>query len=703
MSTIVSCLFLEVYAQDTVRLNLVLWANEGGDKVTQEELRATNNPNTVLNSVWNGVSISLFGARNEIVSFNLVIEAPQSTVTGIDVAVSSLIEPNGNSISSRSASGNEVFNFADRNIELFYVKYLKIEGLSILAYDGYYYDERHVPERLRRPYDLNTGEGTGGWVDRSDHDKFYPDIAVPLELNSPFDILAGQSQCIWGDIYIPKRVSSGNYTGKVTVTKDGAIYREIPIILSVSNFALPDTPSAKTMMFFDLENLGDRYLGEKYPDQGTELYNKLVSVANLHFQLAHRHKISLFDNPIPVDQMSEAWLSRLNGELFTSAKGYDGVGVGVGNNIYVIGAYGGWPWEGQDKSEMWKNTDAWVNWFNNQNFATPTEYFLYLIDESEDYPQIEQWAQWIENNPGSGRELKSFATIDLPTATAETPSLDIPCSGAGLGIIDLWNNALAYQKTKPGGAFYMYNGQRPASGSFATDDDGIALRLLAWGQYKMEIDRWFYWDSTYYDNYQGYLGQTNVFKNAQTFGQYDQPDSVRGKNGNNYMNGDGVMFYPGTDTRFPEDSYDVMGPFASLRLKYWRRGIQDVDYLALAAKINPTNTNQIMERMVPKFLWEYDVEEPTDPTYLHTDISWSTNPNVWEETRRELTAIIEGTEYVSTDPIPTDSTPTKPKSPESTASSLTIIEIAVIIVIPVAVISGLFAFRTLRKRKKPRP
>ena len=394
---------------------------------------------------------------------------------------------------------------------------------------------------------------------------------------------------------------------------------------------------------------------------------------------------------------------RLNGELFTSAKGYDGVGVGVGNNIYVIGAYGGWPWEGQDKSEMWKNTDAWVNWFNNQNFATPTEYFLYLIDESEDYPQIEQWAQWIENNPGSGRELKSFATIDLPTATAETPSLDIPCSGAGLGITDLWNNALAYQKTKPGGAFYMYNGQRPASGSFATDDDGIALRLLAWGQYKMEIDRWFYWDSTYYDNYQGYLGQTNVFKNAQTFGQYDQPDSVRGKNGNNYMNGDGVMFYPGTDTRFPEDSYDVMGPFASLRLKYWRRGIQDVDYLTLAAKINPTNTNQIMERMVPKFLWEYGVEEPTDPTYLHTDISWSTNPNVWEETRRELTAIIEGTEYVPTDPIPTDSTPTKPKSPESTASSLTIIEIAVIIAIPVAVISGLFAFRTLRKRKKPRP
>ena len=50
-----------------------VWANEGGDKVTRDELRATNDPNSVLNSVWDGAGISLFGARNEVVSFNLML------------------------------------------------------------------------------------------------------------------------------------------------------------------------------------------------------------------------------------------------------------------------------------------------------------------------------------------------------------------------------------------------------------------------------------------------------------------------------------------------------------------------------------------------------------------------------------------------------------------------------------------------------
>ena len=307
LSSIPLFLFLQVGAQGTTASDLVIWANEGGDKVTQDELRATNNPNTVLNSVWDGTGVYLFGARNEVVSFNLVIEAPHSTITGIDVTISSLIGPDGSSISSRSASGDDVFNFVGRNIELFYVKYLKIEGLSTdLFFSGYSYDERHIPVRFRRPYD-QYGEGSGGWMDRPDHDKYYPDIAVPLELNSPFNIMGGSSQSIWGDIYIPKTVPSGNYTGKISVKKDGVVYQEVPITINVRNFALPDLPSAKTMLFISLENIGDCYLGEAYPEFGSEAYNKLIGLSNLHFQLAHRHKISLFDDYVPVDQMGEAW------------------------------------------------------------------------------------------------------------------------------------------------------------------------------------------------------------------------------------------------------------------------------------------------------------------------------------------------------------------------------------------------------------
>jgi len=51
--------------------------------------------------------------------------------------------------------------------------------------------------------------------------------------------------------------------------------------------------------------------------------------------------------------------------------------------------------------------------------------------------------------------------------------------------------------------------------------------------------------------------------------------------------------------------------------------------------------NAIVERMLPKALWEYDVDHVDDPTYVHADISWSTNPDDREAARRQLADIIE--------------------------------------------------------------
>lgn len=123
-----------------------------------------------------------------------------------------------------------------------------------------------------------------------------------------------------------------------------------------------------------------------------------------------------------------------------------------------------------------------------------------------------------------------------------------------------------------------------------------------------------------------------------------------GETGWNYSNGDGVLFYPGTDLVFPEESYSLNGPFASLRLKHWRRGIQDVDYLTLAAAIDPERVNQIVQAMVPKVLWEYGVTEPQDPTWVKTDISWSIDPDDWEARRAELATIIESGQSIPPSP-----------------------------------------------------
>jgi hypothetical protein len=173
-------------------------------------------------------------------------------------------------------------------------------------------------------------------------------------------------------------------------------------------------------------------------------------------------------------------------------------------------------------------------------------------------------------------------------------------------------------------------------------DDGVALRVLAWSQFKKHIERWFYWSATYYNNYQGGTGQTNVFESAFTYGAKNTDlDPISGETGWNYSNGDGVLFYPGTDLQYPQESYNLEGPFASLRLKHWRRGLQDGDYLTLAAAVDPAAVEEIVTRMLPRTLWEYGVSEPSDPTYVHTDISWSIDPDDWEAARRQLADIIE--------------------------------------------------------------
>ena len=81
------------------------------------------------------------------------------------------------------------------------------------------------------------------------------------------------------------------------------------------------------------------------------------------------------------------------------------------------------------------------------------------------------------------------------------PSLSIFASWIGVGDTPVWERAVESLR-QTGRRLFLYNGLRPASGSFAIEDDGVALRELPWGQYKKHVDRWFFWDATYYGNYQ---------------------------------------------------------------------------------------------------------------------------------------------------------------------------------------------------------
>ena len=625
-----------------------VWANEGGDKVTQDELRATGHATAVVNSVWDGKCIKAFGAKNEVVSFNVVLEAATSIASKVSVTLGSLTGPGGTVIRSAPRATGKLFDWTTTEAELFYVRYLQIKGLSQQAYGTLAsWQEATFPRRAQCPGMMQatpdskpTGAGCA-WAQRPVADKFYPDIAVPLELVPAFDVAAASNQSIWADVYIPKTAPSGVYGGLLTISENGSVTHKVPVSLRVRNFALPDAPSAKTMLFTSSGDISPRYGSSLTP---TALKNERL--------IAHRHRISLIgdDANQTGTQPGSDYVGVLDGSYFGASNGYAGPGVGTAQDVYSIGTYGGLT-GGSTQPQFTAAFNGWETWFEAS--SPKTERFVYLCDEiacTTSTPTLTTQLQWWSAISGAGSKLHTLATqslLDAP-ATLSDPTSSWPFSaghssgGTSMGGMTAADQmaADAVIATEPARRIFAYNGQRPGAGSIATEDDGVALREQPWGQYKKKIDRWFWWEATYYDDNQQGLGTVDLFTSADTFGT-TSTDTAYGQAGG--ANSNGVLMYPGTDTKFPASSYGIAGPIASLRLKHWRRGIQDVDYLTLAAAKNAAGVAAIVDKMVPKALWEQQCHDPvSDCSYTYAPISWSDNPDDWETARASLAHIIDG-------------------------------------------------------------
>ena len=680
----------------------MVWANDGGDKVVKEETRTTSGAD-LTNAVWDGRRISTFGARNEVVSFNVVVENVGPDLPAVAVDFSSLA--NGNfSLTTTNTSSADLFDWTERPIEVFAVHYLRIHGLSRIGYE--HYDETHIPEELRRPFEnfqpLGAAVGSGGWEDRQNHDKSYPDIAEPMEVRGFIPVASGNSQSFWVDVYIPKNAPVGVMSGSLAVHVSGAVERIIPVEIEVVDITLPDERESRTMVHMAGNQVIERYfLGISdavIPSSDDARYRRIV---DNHFKMAWRHGLSMTDlnelvpdKVLPANQPNEDWERRLTGGLYTAANGYDGPGQGDAHDIFSIGSYGNWSgWWGlrrfdpeqtdvfdpaaplsELRSELEVRTDAWETWF--QNNAPDTTRFLYVDDEPMvshitsgprlpvEYANLV--SQFVAENPGPGGNLDTFVTASPLDHDTALPITNILGTVIAQGPTEPWNQATAALNADPNRRYFMYNGRRPASGSFSTDDDGVALRELPWGQYKKGISRWFYWHANYYNNFLGgpavrdlsevgtegasfRIGtRTNVFKSAHTFGSHDYFNPVIGETGVfNYSNGDGVLMYPGTDKVFPAEDRGLDGPIASLRMKHWRRGIQDVKYITLAMQADPVATQAVIDEMVPIVMWELGVTDPNDPTFVLAPPSWSTDPDDWEGARARLINIILGSEVIT--------------------------------------------------------
>ncbi len=170
---------------------------------------------------------------------------------------------------------------------------------------------------------------------------------------------------------------------------------------------------------------------------------------------------------------------------------------------------------------------------------------------------------------------------------------------------------------------WVYNGERPFSGTFLLDAEAVSPRVNGWLGAVFGVGRWFYWESTFwYDDNKGGHGAVDPFVTAETFHNAD----------GDHADGDGVLVYPGRQVDlFQEHSAGVAGVFPSIRLKNWRRGVEDAGYYQLAHLRSPARAEAIARRLLPRVASAAKEGEGA---------SWSSRGAAFFEARRELLAVI---------------------------------------------------------------
>src|ERR1044071_1622569 len=101
-----------------------IWAVNDGEKVERDDL---NNPNKRANSAWDGQKVKIFGARNEIIAFQLIVEADQSGIERLIVALPQLVQKGGHAKISYTAPAADPTNYSGRPIQIFSVNYMNVE------------------------------------------------------------------------------------------------------------------------------------------------------------------------------------------------------------------------------------------------------------------------------------------------------------------------------------------------------------------------------------------------------------------------------------------------------------------------------------------------------------------------------------------------------------------------------------------------
>lgn len=568
--------------------NPEIWAASDGVKVDKFNL---NHLYKSGNYIWDGDSVRIFGAINEMVAFQVIVEAGLKPLTISKARLRELVHKKfpENSIKYVPPDADPTI-YAGRPIQVFNINYMEVKE----ATNASWINSPSLPSAISNPIGWkpvqlvpeNAYSGKGG----------YPLMLGPL-----------QNQAIWFDIYITKDLLPGIYFGDVLIeTSEGDF--SIPVRLEIFNFSLPDENSLNAMFFYGNWN-PILYMGDS-SDYDPRFH-----------RFAHRQRVE-FVHAYDIESASDN-IGRFRGDDFIREKGYEGPGEKVGNLI-VPRTFYGVPVEWSNESIARNMSDAWMEFIKDSIPDAIT--FLYMPDEPgpSEFPFIKTIADNIHSNPGIGNNLKILVTHSYTT------ELD--------GYIDIWasvpgqlDKARVKIEQSKGKQMWFYNGGRPHVGAIINDAPATDTRMIAWAAYKENIDTYFYWHVCHwYHNSQfgpgtdSPLRKQNIWQNTITFERRPQY--------NDWANGDGVLIYPGRELIHPEEDRGIDGPVSSVRMGNFRRGMQDHLYLTMAKKRGQDELiNKALDLIVPRIFMDVNRND---------EIYYELDPDLYDYYRYKLGVVI---------------------------------------------------------------
>src|SRR6185503_18532381 len=207
-----------------------VWAVNDGEKVERDDL---DNPNKNSNSAWDGRRIKIFGARNEIIAFQLIIEAGSDGIKRLSVSLPELRQQGGKARITYSPPALDPTNYVGRPIQLFSLNYMQVETAS-------HADWVFKPGSAAAPKDPT------GWKPV----QMVPENAKVGRGGFPLQVAPSQNQSVWIEIYTDRTLPSGIYRGQINLNADGK-KQTIPIELELFDFTLPDQKSMAAMVYYE--------------------------------------------------------------------------------------------------------------------------------------------------------------------------------------------------------------------------------------------------------------------------------------------------------------------------------------------------------------------------------------------------------------------------------------------------------------------